>query len=368
MMKILITPKGQYGYNTDYFKMANYLAEQNLQVDILCFDQGFTKIDTHENVNVIYINNKKSKLTNYINYNTQIVKYVLKRRNEYNWIVVSGTIEYCGAIPLMLRKLTPRTLWIMDIRTCAVFNDERKRRLYDSSMLWSAKFFNHTTIISDLVAKRLKITNYTLLPLGADCIVDITKKKLQKEKINFLYVGTFEGRNIDNVIKAFDIFSSKVNNKIQTKLDIVGFSYKNSTQEIVLAAMKDAKNNDKIIYHGRKAHDEIKELFQEATVGISYVPITEYYDVQPPTKTFEYILNGLICIGTNTKANAQIINNKNGVLTNDDIDSVVRGMEKVLVDIYKFNILEISSTVEDYTWIRIEERFYNFLIKSMIII
>jgi len=42
-----------------------------------------------------------------------------------------------------------------------------------------------------------------------------------------------------------------------------------------------------------------------------------YYDCQPATKTFEYILSGMVCIATSTYENKKLINNINGVLCND---------------------------------------------------
>ncbi|MFK4391703.1 hypothetical protein CN563_10400 [Bacillus sp. AFS026049] len=360
MYKILIVPKSQYGYNTDYFKMANYLAKQNVLVDILCIDQGFKRIDPPHNVNVVYVE-RKSKGKNIINYIKNIINYIFNRRKEYNWIIVSGTIQFCGHIPILLKKFTPKTLWIMDIRTGAVVEDEWKRNLYDSSMTWSSKFFDHITIISDLLAIKLKLDRYFLLPLGAEQIIDVSSKEVNKDQMNFIYIGTFDNRNIDNVIKAFDIFCSKFDNQIKNRFDIVGFSSNEETQQTILETIENARNKDKIIFHGRKNHDEIITLFKEATVGFSYIPITDYYNVQPPTKTFEYIMNGVICIGTNTEANAQIINEKNGLLTNDDIDSVVEGIETVFNKLSSYNSLEVSRTVEDYSWIKIEQRFYKFL-------
>lgn len=38
-----------------------------------------------------------------------------------------------------------------------------------------------------------------------------------------------------------------------------------------------------------------------------YVPITDYYEYQPPTKTFEYVLSGLLCLATATSSNKEVI-------------------------------------------------------------
>ncbi|MDY8163762.1 glycosyltransferase [Bacillus thuringiensis] len=361
MKKMLLIPKGQYGYNTDYLKMVNYLSKHNVHVDILCFDNNRLRVNLPENVNVKYINISKNRIINYIKYNIEIIKFILKNRKEYNWIIVSGTIEYCGYIPLLLRKFTSKANWIMDIRTGAVFSSEKKRHFYDNAMKWSTKFFDHITVISDLLAKKLQISKYTLLPLGADRIVDIREKKVNTEKIKFLYVGTFENRNLENVIKAYDIFCTKNDNQIQTSLDVVGSAYTEKYQQRVMEAIENVKNKGNIQYHGRKNHDEIINLFKEAAVGFSYVPITDYYDVQPPTKTYEYIINGIVCIGTNTKANAEIINDRNGILINEDINSIIEGIEKVSKEICKYDILQLSQTVENYEWDKIEYRFHEFL-------
>ncbi|MGN4931238.1 glycosyltransferase family 4 protein [Bacillus cereus group sp. MYBK14-1] len=361
MKKILLVPKSQYGYNTDYLKMVDYLADQNIEIDIYCFDNGNAKVKIPNNVNLEYVSRSKNKFINYVKYNLGIIKYIMKNRKEYNWIIISGTIEYCGLIPMLMKKITPGTKWIMDIRTCAVFASEKKRRFYDNAMKWSTRFFDHVTVISNLLAKKLQIPKYTLLPLGANRIVDISQKELNKGEIRFLYVGTFENRNFENVIKAYDIFCKRVGKGIKTQFDIVGFAYTEKYQQKVIRAIDDAENKDKIQYHGRKSHDEIRDLFRQATVGFSYVPITDYYDVQPPTKTYEYIINGIVCIGTNTKANAEIINSTNGILINDDINSIVNGMERVLEGISKYNVLKLAATVEYYEWEKIESRFYRFL-------
>ena len=69
----------------------------------------------------------------------------------------------------------------------------------------------------------------------------------------------------------------------------------------------------------------------------------------------------MICIGTNTKANTQIITEENGILVNEDIDSVVKGIQKIVHDLSKYSPISVSKTVEEYEWDKIEERFYKYL-------
>ena len=66
--------------------------------------------------------------------------------------------------------------------------------------------------------------------------------------------------------------------------------------------------------HGRIDYYKLKPFFDKCNVGVSYIPIRDYYQYQPPTKTFEYGLSGLVTIATETKSNQEVINNCNGIL------------------------------------------------------
>ena len=60
--------------------------------------------------------------------------------------------------------------------------------------------------------------------------------------------------------------------------------------------------------------------------------MTKFYDIQTPTKTFEYIISGLFCIATNTTANKNLINKDNGILCDDNATS----FSNALMKLYKF--------------------------------
>lgn len=361
MKKLLLAPKCQYGYQTDYLQMANRLSEKNVHVEIVCFDQSLPKVKAPQNVNVTYVKRTENKLGNYIRHLLAIGKYTIRNRKDLNWVLISGTIELCCILPLFLKTFTQKVQWIMDVRTCTVDFSARKRTAYDRLMLFSSFFFEKITIISPLVAERLKIKQYEVLPLGSDCYVNLESKKLDVNNLKFLYVGGISGRNIETIIQAFDIFTNNLNESFKGILDIVGYSDDEETTQKILKAIKNSKAPKNIIFHGRKTHQEILGLFQEATIGFSYVPITDFYDVQPPTKTYEYIMNGIICLGTNTRANQEIINERNGLLTEDDVNSVVAGIEKVIKNINNYNSAEIAETVKDSKWETIISNFYDFL-------
>lgn len=65
---------------------------------------------------------------------------------------------------------------------------------------------------------------------------------------------------------------------------------------------------------------DLEPYFEQANVGISFVPMTDHYDAQPATKTFEYSNSGLYVLGTATTENKKSIDN-NGVLIQDTPES-----------------------------------------------
>ena len=102
--------------------------------------------------------------------------------------------------------------------------------------------------------------------------------------------------------------------------------------------------------HGRIPHFKLKPFFDNANVGISYIPITDYYEHQPPTKTYEYILSGIPCLATNTHENIKIINEINGALCNDNPNSFAEGLMIIHKNELLFNSEEIRETLKNHTW------------------
>jgi glycosyltransferase involved in cell wall biosynthesis len=91
-------------------------------------------------------------------------------------------------------------------------------------------------------------------------------------------------------------------------------------------------------------------IFDESNIGLSYIPITKYFDYQPPTKTYEYLLSGIPVIATNTNENKKIINNNNGILINDDIESIRKGFYIMYNNLSIYKSDEIRKSCLKFTW------------------
>lgn len=204
----------------------------------------------------------------------------------------------------------------------------------------------HITVISESLAKLLKLKKSTILPLGADMISE-TIKNFSLMKL--IYVGTITNRNIHDTIKGFKQF--QLENDVQLSYDIFGCGIESDEKKII-EAIGSSKN---IYFHGYKHHSEIQKYFDECTIGVSYVPITSYFDVQPPTKTYEYILSGLICIATKTFENSKLITPQNGVLCEDNSESFLKALEVIWANKKMYDSEVIRASLKDHTWKNIVE-------------
>lgn len=189
------------------------------------------------------------------------------------------------------------------------------------------------------------------LPLGADQISSTAK---DFSVLRLLYVGTLQNRRIMDTINGVELFIKKYPNTTLT-YDIVG----SDPNGVELQKIKDyvASNHlDKYIkIHGLVPHNHLQLFFDECNIGVSYVPITDYYQYQPPTKTYEYAFSGLATIATSTISNEEIINQENGLLIKDTPQDFCNGIEKIMN--MKFDSDTIRETVKEYSWTNIVDKY-----------
>lgn len=102
--------------------------------------------------------------------------------------------------------------------------------------------------------------------------------------------------------------------------------------------------------HGRVGNTLLKPYFENANIGVSYVPITSYYNVQPPTKTFEYALSGLFTIATATDENKKVVSPTNGILIEDNAQAFCNALEWLDENRSNLREIEIRQSLVEYRW------------------
>ena len=87
--------------------------------------------------------------------------------------------------------------------------------------------------------------------------------------------------------------------------------------------------------------------------GVAFIPGDKHYQVQPATKIFEYLLAGMVVIATQTYENTRVINDSNGVLTDDTAEGFAAGLEKLMEKRMSFKSPAIRDGIGEYAWQRI---------------
>ena len=351
MKELLFICNDQFGYHTDSLKYCEYL-NHDYQISYLCFDKGYERIYV-EDIKVVYISWNKWKLLRSIFFVLGAVKEMLKCKG------VSFIIYFKGF--LILQLLIPWKKKVLDIRTLSVESDQNQRKREDRNLKITTKFFSRISIISEELRDKLNlpVEKVFILPLGADTIS--TKAKTY-DTIRLLYVGNMSGRNILDTVKGVHCFVQN-NPSLPISYDIIGDGYElDSIKEYI------SKNNlEAIIHlHGRIHHKDITPFFDKCNVGFCYIPITDYFNLQPPTKLFEYAASGLYNIATATIANKKYISSDNGVLISDTVVGVYEGLKHIQSILHDIQEVRIKNSVKQYSWNNIAHSYLSVYLERVL--
>ncbi len=341
--KLLIVTMTQFGYHVDAYYYCKFLADQ-YDIHYICWDYGRPRIAL-EGVRVLYRTRNGSKLRRYLRW---LGGAIVESAKGYQHVFIKY-FPGCSAIRLA-RRGRPT---ICDIRSGAVSTRARKRRLYDCLLRCESRAFHNVTIISESLRDRLRlpVANAHILPLGAEPLA--TGPKLF-ERIDLLYVGSLQGRRIDDTIQGLRIFLNDHPAQQSCRYTIVG-SGPNDEEQSLRRLVCELGLQEVVQVVGAVPHDRLGSYFQVHNIGVSYIPVTEYFDCQPPTKTFEYLLSGMAVIGTATSENGRVISSKNGVLIPDTPTGFAAGLWELWRKRQLFSSSAIQAGAQAHRWRSIVE-------------
>ncbi|MCI5129964.1 MAG: glycosyltransferase [Candidatus Electrothrix sp. EH2] len=348
---IVIIASEQFGYNTATYYYCKYLCDK-YHIIYIGWDHGLERINI-KGVQIEYLSRKGGRALRLVNLIYTIFHYTSSK----DTIII---IKYYWIISSIIRLLRYRNVILLDIRTASVAPNVIIRYVQDIILKFECKFFNNIGVISELLAKRLKISDRAvILPLGAEIISYNNKKNNQ---LKLLYVGTLYNRNINQMVNGFIKFEKKYRTVIQMRLTIIGTGSKNEEINIKKLITR-AGLNKKINLLGRVPHNQLKKYFDAHNIGVAFIPMTRYYDTQPATKIFEYLLSGIAVIATATSENKKVINRLNGVLIQDTADDFFDGLKNITERISDYNSEQIRKDALIYRWNNIVKNLSDYLIE-----
>ncbi|WP_217077949.1 glycosyltransferase [Clostridium baratii] len=353
--KMMIISWQQFGYHTDTFNYSKYLNDK-MDIYFLSFNEKLPKI-TIDGVNNIYIPLLKSKIANRILLYIYCIFYIIKTKSDLIFI------KYFAGCSL-IKKIFKKKKMIMDIRTLTVSGDKKERNKKDLLMKKESSLFEYITVISENIGEKLNLEKKKVyvLPLGGKSLYKINNNmRVFNDCLSMIYVGVLDNRKIQDTIIAFNKLSEKYKGK-KLKYIIIGFANNIDEEKEILKLINENKYNN-IKFIGRVPNEELGYYFKNSNVGLSYIPQTDYFNYQPPTKTYEYLFNGLYTIATSTFENKKIINKFNGVLIEDNSKDLYEKLEKLYLNFSIMNVKrnEIVKSIEKYSWKNISNDFFEYI-------
>lgn len=350
--ELLILDVNPYGYLTDTVKWIEYL-RQDWDISLICFKSKDGEPSRPTNVEFSELpNSRNRKIKGFVFLFICIWKLLF-----FHGKVLVVYFQYCE----ILKKIFPRKRMLLDIRTLAVNPDPKARRNANDRIKVACKIYGKVSVISKGVGDELGLNNAFILPLGSDVIS--SELKDYTKAINLLYVGTLNNREIDKTILGTFTFITK-NPDIPLHYSIIGYG-KPEEEEKIRDLIRINNLEKHIHFIGRVNHSGLHQFFKESNVGVSFVPITSYFNFQPPTKTFEYSLSGLFCIATKTYANAEVIDKRNGYLIEDSSDDFCRALNYFWEKRFEIDYDEVSKSLKDYSWSNLVKNILHPILRDL---
>lgn len=338
--KLLIIDKHRFGNLTDSYKWCEYLRNK-WDITIVCYkaEENIKKIDNIKLKEFPVIKNRELR-------GALFILFCMLNILIFRGAIMVVYFEKC----ILLKKIFQKKTMLLDIRSLAVSKNKQIRQNYNDNIIRTCKIYDFISVISEGVKQQINLPQKRIyiLPLGSD-IISTNPKNFQNLKL--LYVGTLSNRNIEKTILGLSIFF-KGHPHINLSYDIVGDGYNNELVELKEFS-KSLKLDSKITFHGRIQHSQLKSFFDKCNIGVSFIPITEYFNNQPPTKSFEYILSGLYTIATKTTENKKIISSANGILINDTAEDFANALSILLYQKSSITEQQIRLSLNNFTWNKI---------------
>jgi len=162
------------------------------------------------------------------------------------------------------------------------------------------------------------------------------------------YCGTLDhNRRMDKLIDAF-AFTARQDDS--AKLLVIGDG---SALGELKEQVRRLQLGDRVVFTGLVPYNEIPAYLSIATIGLAFISMDACFEHQPPTKTVEYLAQGLPVIASDTAGNRAFVRHDvNGILSPDTTEAYGRAMLELVRDTGRRQRLagNARDSVKDFEW------------------
>ena len=351
-MKILLVTTNQFGYLVDYHRYYTYLKKKGHDVKFVCSDYKKERIEGN-NPDVIYVPRVKNK----VNKHFRFMKTIVDAERQYKFDRIM--IHVFPLVSLLSMFINKQKIFL-DIRTLSIHRKQYKRSFFDFLIRFASRVYKNTSSITDVAAKQLGLRHYKLLPLGGAYFGNQQNGTPENAIYNhifengyfiFIYVGTSFKRRVIECVQGFHAYMNK-HPGTKARFIIIGTSSKNELTEINAYIEQHGLQN--MVYTlGYIPQARLSYFFNHSHCGIAFIPLTMSYPLQPTTKTYEYLVNGIPVIATATLDNIQMVETSKvpcGVIIKDNPHEVEKAVEKILENKHLYKRDDIAREFNRFEW------------------
>jgi len=336
--ELLVLKRTQFGYHLHTYYYCKFAAS-HFRITHVSFDLGEPKFCL-KGGETKYVAYRGRRFLRYL----RLLAVCARETRKCRGAVFINYFPGCS----LLRCLGLRRPMVMDIRSSWIHKSPRVRRWASRLMRWESRLFRYVSVISLGLAERLRLPSAKvhILPLGAEQITVAAKKF---DRVDLLYVGTLDGRRIEDTLVGFERFLRDHGAGTAFTYTIIGGSNNGQLERLrQVVHLKGMDDIVRLLGYVHKTH--LRDVFDRCNVGVSYVPISDIYDCQPVTKTFEYLYAGMPVIATATTENRKVVNRLNGVLIQDTPEDFARGLKEVYDRRDEFDSDRIRHCCPEASW------------------
>lgn len=201
--------------------------------------------------------------------------------------------------PLYCAKLIKRFKLVLEVEEIygKVWGNKNILNIMETKLINSADDY---ILVSDLLAKTLKITKYVRLYGGYPQIAGETTCYNQNGHVNIVYAGSIDTTKggASNIVKA-----AKYLNKNYI-IHILGFGNKEQIRELEQQIVRINNNlkREACLYHGIKTGRELTKFLHLCQIGVNSQVIGDYMNTAFPSKVLTYLSHNLKVVSTPVKS------------------------------------------------------------------
>lgn len=251
---------------------------------------------------------------------------------------------------------------ILQLFTPSISKSAFERNVLDYLIALNLKIFPKLAGKNDklIIRYRLKRRELVDVKLG---MFDYGFQERDYAKIKLVYVGTFVGRDVHKTVEAVARYNKKFTSKIS--YDIIGKGSKEDKLKIE-NVIRSFNMNKYIKMHGVVSNEELLNFLKINNVGVAFVPLKEFFNDVKVTKTIEYLLTGMPVIATKNTYNLVHVNNSNGILVDDTIESFHEALVNMKTLANQMDYMQIRKGVIDLSLNYTISKFYIPFVESVI--